>query len=132
MKILLISIVSMLSVQCKHVNNEDNNQASVVSEMQEPVIKVISKDMFKAAVSNKDVQLVDVRTPDEYSGGHIENALNINIYDQDFAQKISKLDKDKPVYIYCRSGARSQSAASQMKDLGFKSIIDLKGGYMNY
>jgi rhodanese-related sulfurtransferase len=102
------------------------------SETQEPIIKVLPKESFKAAISGNTVQLIDVRTPEEYIDGHIEGALNINVQDQKFAEQISKLDKTKTVYIYCRSGSRSQMAASQMKTLGFKSIIDLKGGYMNY
>lgn len=132
MKILFFSLISILTIQCKQVDANETVLLNMQSETQEPIIKVLSKESFKAAISGNTVQLIDVRTPEEYIDGHIEGALNINVQDQKFAEQISKLDKTKTVYIYCRSGSRSQMAASQMKTLGFKSIIDLKGGYMNY
>jgi rhodanese-related sulfurtransferase len=132
MKILFFSLISILTIQCKQVDANETVLLNMQSETQEPIIKVLPKESFKAAISGNTVQLIDVRTPEEYIDGHIEGALNINVQDQKFAEQISKLDKTKTVYIYCRSGSRSQMAASQMKTLGFKSIIDLKGGYMNY
>lgn len=97
-----------------------------------PKIKVIPPKEFKAQVVNKNVQLVDVRTPQEFQEGAIAHAKNINVNDAKFKENIAKLDKKKPVYIYCRSGARSQSAAKIMVDLGFEQVIDLQGGYMNW
>ncbi|MBS4041329.1 MAG: rhodanese-like domain-containing protein [Flavobacteriales bacterium] len=97
-----------------------------------PKIKVIAPKEFKAQVVNKDVQLVDVRTPQEFQEGAIAHAKNINVNDAKFKENIAKLDKKKPVYIYCRSGGRSQTAAKIMVDLGFEQVIDLQGGYMNW
>lgn len=97
-----------------------------------PKIKVIVPKEFKAQVVNKEVQLVDVRTPQEFQEGAIAHAKNINVNDAKFKENIQKLDKKKPVYIYCRSGARSQTAAKIMVELGFENIIDLQGGYMNW
>lgn len=132
MKILLLSIFTILSIQCKEAQTSETLNATNLNEGQEMAIQVLNKSDFKKAIVGQNVQLVDVRTPEEFSGGYIEGAININIYDKTFADKISKLDKSKPVYVYCRSGARSQFAAKQMQQLGFTSIIDLKGGYMNY
>ena len=73
-------------------------------------------------------QLVDVRTPEEYAAGHIEGARLINIYDADFTDQINKLDKAKPVMVYCAAGSRSGSAAKQMSKMGFKKVYDLAGG----
>lgn len=92
-------------------------------------IKIVTKAEFKTAIES-DVQLVDVRTPQEFKDGYIKNAININIYDADFETKIQSLDKTKPVYVYCKSGGRSQQAAHKMIDLGFTEVIDLQGGYM--
>ncbi|MCB9053053.1 MAG: rhodanese-like domain-containing protein [Lewinellaceae bacterium] len=76
-------------------------------------------------------QLIDVRTPEEYNEGHIEGAVNIDFYADDFEQQLQqKLDKGKPVLLYCRSGSRSAQSAEQMKALGFKEMYDLKGGFM--
>lgn len=132
MKILLLSIFTILSIQCKEAQTSETLNATNLNEGQEMAIQVLNKSDFKKAIAGQNVQLLDVRTPEEFSEGFIEGAININIYDKTFADKISKLDKSKPVYVYCRSGARSQSAAKQMQQLGFTSIIDLKGGYLNY
>lgn len=94
-------------------------------------IKILDTETFKAAINEKDVQLVDVRTPREYNLGHIKNALNIDYLNPSlFKTSFEKLDKDKPLYIYCRSGNRSQKAARILVDMGFNKIYDLKGGYL--
>lgn len=97
-----------------------------------PKIKIIDPQEYKSLVVNKPVQLIDVRTPEEFQEGAIAHAKNINVNDPNFKANIEKLDKKQPVYIYCRSGARSQSAAKVMIDLGFEQVIDLQGGYMNW
>ncbi len=76
--------------------------------------------------------LIDVRTPEEFSKGHLQNALNINWNGGDFQSQISKLDKTKPVFVYCLSGGRSGSAASQMRSDGFQQVFELNGGIMKW
>lgn len=96
-------------------------------------IKVISPQEVKEAVYDSGShQLVDVRTAEEFQAGHLKNAQNICVTDDDFKENIAKLDKDKPVYLYCRSGKRSATAAKILKDLGFKEIYDMEGGYLNW
>ncbi|MDT0293335.1 rhodanese-like domain-containing protein [Mesonia ostreae] len=96
-------------------------------------IEILSATEFKEAVTNKEVQLVDVRTPEEFKEGEIDDALNIDfLQNESFTTQFEKLDKEEPVYIYCRSGNRSGKAAKQLKQMGFKEIYDLDGGYMNY
>lgn len=94
---------------------------------------VLDVTEYKEAVINKDVQLVDVRTPREYRSGHLGNARNIDYYkSKQFVEAFEALNKEKPVYIYCRSGARSAKAAQKLIALGFKKIYDLKGGILNW
>ncbi|MFL1896311.1 rhodanese-like domain-containing protein [Aquimarina sp. 2-A2] len=96
-------------------------------------IKILDVASFKEAVLGKNVQLVDVRTPREYEAGHIDNAINIDYFKLDkFKQSFDALDKEKPVYVYCRSGNRSQKAARKLLGMGFNTVYDLKGGYMFY
>lgn len=93
-------------------------------------VESIDIETVKVEVIGKDVQWVDVRTPQEFNAGHIDDAINIDITDSEtFAKKFEKLDKDKPLYIYCQVGGRSKRAAAQLKDMGFKSIFDYSGGY---
>jgi rhodanese-related sulfurtransferase len=97
---------------------------------QDPKIKVLNSAEYKKEIGQGSVQLVDVRTAGEYKGGSIPGALNIDVSNGVFDNEIQKLDKTKPVYVYCRSGARSQTAAQKMVVLGFSQVIDLRGGYL--
>ena len=96
-------------------------------------ITILDKTTFNEAIQAGPVQLVDVRTPEEYQAGFIKDAVNIDFFDEaNFTTKFEKFDKDKPIYVYCRSGNRSQKAAAKLVAMGFKEIYDLKGGYMNW
>lgn len=84
---------------------------------------------FDAMLQKKpNAQLIDVRTPEEYKSGYISGAVNLNIYGDNFAQQLAKLDKNKPVMVYCAKGGRSADAADQLKQAGFSEIYDLEGG----
>ena len=74
------------------------------------------------------MSVIDVRTPGEFAQGHIQGAVNVDVEDAAFATNIGKLPKDKPYFVYCRSGNRSGVATSKMADLGFTEIYDLQGG----
>jgi thioredoxin 1 len=94
---------------------------------------VLNPQAYKAAMNDKaDEILVDVRTPEEYAEGHINGALNINWNDPAFMDEMAKLDKNKPVFVYCKSGGRSGQAAEALKGMGFKEIYDLEGGIMGW
>ncbi|HUH29193.1 rhodanese-like domain-containing protein [Gelidibacter sp.] len=93
---------------------------------------ILSPSSFKEEISDKKVQLIDVRTPEEYQEGHIKNAVNIDFLADGFDQKFDNFNKDEPLYIYCRSGNRSAKAAKILSELGFEKIYDLEGGYLNY
>ena len=92
-------------------------------------IEVLEPEVYQLHVEGSPEQFVDVRTAKEFGQGHIEGAENIDFLEEGFLSKMQKFDKDKPLYIYCRSGNRSSKAAAQLTEAGFKKIIDLKGGY---
>jgi rhodanese-related sulfurtransferase len=117
-KIILLFLIAFITYSCQ--SQKDSR------------IKIVPKSEFQLIVANENVQLIDVRTPQEYADGFIKGAKNINVNDTNFESEIQKLDKTKPVYIYCRSGARSQTAAKKMVELGFNQVVDLQGGYMNW
>ena len=95
-------------------------------------IHVLTPLEFKNRISGGNVQLVDVRTPLEYRRGHIADAINIDFYSSDFFRELEKLDKYRPVFLYCRSGVRSRRAAEKLAILDFEEIYDLKGGILNW
>ncbi len=89
----------------------------------------LKPDAFEQMLkSDATVQLIDVRTPSEFQGGHIDGALNLNIQDAEFAQKMEQLDKNRPVMVYCAKGSRSADAATRFNKAGFPKVYDLKGG----
>ena len=75
-------------------------------------------------ISN-DYLIIDVRTPDEYKSGHIENAINIEW--QDIKTISSNISNDKKIYLYCRSGNRSGKATEILKNIGYKDVINIGG-----
>jgi len=105
---------------------------SIAQNTNGSTIKNIEPNELKSVLSNNNVQLLDVRTPNEYNSGHIKGSVNMNYYDQDFSEQVLSLDKNKPVYVYCRSGVRSKYSSDILKKLGFKKIYNLKGGILNW
>ncbi len=76
--------------------------------------------------------LLDVRTPDEFSKGHLVKAQNIDYRNPNFQAQIKELDKTKPVFVYCLAGARSAAAVEILRQNGFNTVYDLKGGYLQW
>tara|TARA_R110002049_G_scaffold85670_3_gene217837 strand:+ start:892 stop:1260 length:369 start_codon:yes stop_codon:yes gene_type:complete len=96
-------------------------------------IELLNPLQFEQAIDDKNVQLIDIRTPLEYAEEHIEGSVNIDFLSQEsFKTAVQKLDKTKALYIYCRSGAISEKAAKQLQGLGFELIYDLRGGFLNW
>ncbi|MGB2458461.1 MAG: thioredoxin domain-containing protein [Flavobacteriales bacterium] len=85
---------------------------------------------FQTAIEKEGGIILDVRTPQELSSGAIENASTIDFYDPDFERKISKIQKDKTVYVYCKSGGRSSQAAKLLVKSGQAKVVNLSGGIM--
>jgi len=76
--------------------------------------------------------IIDVRTPDEFSKGHLSNANNYDWNGNEFEKQIAPLDKSKPVFVYCLSGGRSSSAANKMRSDGFTQVYEMDGGIMKW
>lgn len=93
-------------------------------------IKLLKASDFKEVIADNNVQLIDVRTPEEYNEGTIGNATLMDIYASDFENKIDTLDKTRPVAVFCHSGPRSTQAARMLAQKGFTLIYNLQGGIM--
>jgi phage shock protein E len=127
-RILVIGLIVISLVACK---NEPKKGIPNPSENRESlVIESISIDELKVLENN--IQLVDVRTPEEFASGYIKNAININIRDKAFLESTVLLDKSKPVYVYCKAGSRSKIATKALRDAGFAQVIDVQGGFREW
>ena len=118
----LVSILSFLFLLSIWSCNGQNSTAT--TEVQNVDVKA-----FEALIQKGNVQLIDVRTTQEYQEGHIDGASLQNIRNIDFEQNLDKLDKTKPVLVYCKSGGRSARAADMLKEKGFTQIYNLEGGF---
>ncbi len=94
----------------------------------EKAIQVVTSEETQTLLELDNVQLIDVRTPEEYAEGYIENFQNIDFFSATFDEDILKLDKDQPVILYCKKGGRSAKCAEKMLEAGFVKIYDLQGG----
>ncbi|MGF7215437.1 thioredoxin [Spirosoma lacussanchae] len=93
----------------------------------------LSTDDFEQQLKKTPgAQLLDVRTPGEFGGGHLPGATNLDFRNPAFGQNVASLDKTKPVYVYCLSGGRSAEAAKLMREQGFASVYELQGGYLKW
>lgn len=90
----------------------------------------LTADEFEKEITTKEnIQILDVRTPGEFFGGHIKNALQADWNDEkEFERRLAFIDKSKPVYVYCLAGGRSAAAAAKMRKLGYSNVYELKGG----
>ena len=113
---IFFMVVSFLG--CK--NNDQN------------LVQLITFDEFETVSKINGVQLIDVRTPEEYSDGHILNSKNIDFLDENFELYIQKLDKKSPVIVYCQSGGRSAKSALKLLSNSFVKIYDLDGGFSKW
>jgi thioredoxin len=115
MKYTLITLMSLFLLACQSTSKTSN----------------IDVEAFNTAINQgSNIQLVDVRTSEEFLSGHIKNAKNIDVNGPNFEAEVASLYKDIPVYVYCHSGSRSADAANQLSKMGFKQVFNLNGGIM--
>lgn len=95
--------------------------------------KVLKPAAFQEKIAaTENATIIDVRTTEEFAGGHLENAKNIDWTSDGFDTKIAKLDKSNPYFVYCLAGGRSTAAAEHMRELGFKEVYEMDGGIMKW
>jgi phage shock protein E len=120
-------IVLLFSFSLTNCNDSTAQQPATQTAPQ-TAQSVLSPDDFEAKALQVGVQLVDVRTPAEYQTAHIANAANINFNDPSFKVNMEKMDKNKPIAVYCAAGGRSGKSAALLTQMGFKTVYDLQGG----
>ncbi len=79
-----------------------------------------------------DLVVLDIRTPEEFAGPRLPNAVNVDFYAADFAAQLDELDKTATYVVYCRSGNRTSQAIPIMEDLGFEVVYEVDGGIVNW
>jgi len=119
---ILVTMVTFAACQ----NSNSSAQTGSIKE-------TIPVEQFEKKLAQMPgAQLVDVRTPGEYSNGHLKGAVNMNVNGDNYEQQFNTLDKSKPVFVYCLSGGRSGNAAKKMQNMGFKEIYNMDGGITSW
>ncbi|MFC2033306.1 rhodanese-like domain-containing protein [Chloroflexota bacterium] len=108
------------------------SQAELSDQILEDIGIQEAFDLIQRNQGNTAFVIIDVRTPEEFNEGHIENAVNIDFNSETFKEDLDKLDKNKAYFIYCRSGNRSGRAIPVMKKLGFKEVYNLSAGIQEW
>ena len=119
MKKITLFIFLILILGTTSCKNDITNKAKV---------QLITAEEMKGILELEDAQIIDVRTKEEHQKAHIQNAQNIDFNSPTFNEDVAKLDKQKPVILYCKGGARSAKCAQILQEAGFQKIYDLEGG----
>jgi rhodanese-related sulfurtransferase len=128
-RLFYITVLAGFSLGACHSVAQEENQTTqkLVTYSQ------LNATEFKDALAlEKTPQLFDVRTPKEFQAGTITGAKNLNFLDGTFKNAMANLDKNAPVYVFCAAGGRSGKASAALRQEGFTTIIDLKGGYSKW
>ncbi len=115
--LLLIALLALAATQagCSKTDGTDN------------FAHIPAGDFFEGLATGKGV-LLDIRTPREFASGHIPGAVLMDYHHPAFHFELANLDRNAPYFIYCRTGNRTQQAMSLFKELGFSSVVGLRGG----
>ena len=127
----LLLIASLITSGCTIITGERIDTASPTAQVYDITVQK-AYSLIQENEGNSDFVILDVRTPEEYSEGHIEGSINIDYYADDFENSLDELDKEKTYLVYCRSGRRSASARDIMSELGFKNIYNMSGGILDW
>jgi rhodanese-related sulfurtransferase len=132
MKGILIVMIAFLA-GCANTADTTADATPQGVEQGTPTYAVLSVGDFKEKMNGlEEYHLIDVRTPGEVAQGTIASSTNIDFNSANFAAELGKLDKSKPLMLFCRSGSRSARASKVAMDLGFTEIYDLRGGFMSW
>jgi len=125
--ITFVLVMSLIACNGQQSQQRDSSTSGIEvnAKMSSKPISIVDKIDLEQAI------LIDVRTPEEFNAGHIQKALNINFFDENFIEQIQELPTDKPLYIYCRSGKRSLNASKALSQLGLE-VVNLEGGFNAY
>ena len=127
MKKILFSFLILFSFVAVSCGNATSNK-------EQPTDKAYSNvsvtDLNNSISNKEDIIILDVRTSGELKDGYIENALHMDINGSTFKAQAAELEKTKTVYVYCRSGHRSQTASKVLIKMGFSDVRNVEGGFI--
>lgn len=134
-RIAALLVLVVLAAACGGADAEtDAASPDTAAEADAPGVRLVSVTEGAAIQQDPpaDLVILDVRTADEFAAGHLEGAIMLDFYRDDFADQLALLDPDVPYLLYCRSGNRSGQTAALMRELGFVDVADVDGGIQSW
>jgi rhodanese-related sulfurtransferase len=128
---LLVSLTILIAIAGGGCNSTAGGTQNTTESPLQGIHNISAADAYALIRANKDnpnFEIIDIRTPDEYAAGHLENAKLIDYYADNFKAELDKLDRTKSYLIYCRTGSRSGLARDIMEGMGFLSVYNMQGG----
>ena len=130
--IILFSVLIFFSFRIfttdYNAKNETISKISNKDTVSENITVMEAFEMINENLENPNFVILDVRTPEEYNSGHIENSTLIDFRSDNFKEEINELDKNKTYLIYCRTGSRSAFTLKMMTELGFDNAYNMLSG----
>lgn len=123
--VVLVAIVGVFAMFSNGGGAATTTGDAVAANSSSPQLITPANYTSEFVEGGEDHILIDVRTPGEFAGGHIDGAININV--EEIGQRLDEIPTDKPIVLYCRSGNRSSQAARILDNAGFEGIYDLGG-----
>ena len=125
--VLIVCLIAGSTASLRAAGDSTNSSKATVATPRRVEVAEFAK-----LLSQKDVVILDVRTPEEFKAGHIKGAQNIDFLGANFAEAVGKLDKKKPCLVYCAGGGRSAQACKKMSALEFGTLVDLAPGFSGW
>jgi rhodanese-related sulfurtransferase len=131
--ILLIAVIAFAASTAAETSQDTSVDRDASAMPGAIEIRDIAIAEVAQLISQDDsVVILDIRTPGEFSQGHIKGAMNIDYLAGDFATNLAALDRDKTYVIHCQSGNRSGRSLSQFRELGFQKVLHLDAGFTGW
>lgn len=130
MKVTLLALIATVLLACAPQNKEPRSPETIV--VQPGKFEHVSPLEMKVLVKENPGIILDVRTPQETAQGVIKDAVIIDFNGDDFSEKLTELEKGKPVYVYCASGRRSSNTAEMLIQAGYTEVYNLDGGIQSW
>jgi|SRR5690554_949195 len=129
-KAIILSLwVSILIFSCEPSTGSKMNQTNDPSEQAAVIRSVDSQEAKTLLEEDKDLILLDVRTPEEFAEGHLKGAINIDFYATDFQQQLAHLNPHQRYMVYCAVGGRSGKTGQMMEEMGFREVYNVTEGF---
>ncbi|MFI5324041.1 MAG: rhodanese-like domain-containing protein [Thermodesulfobacteriota bacterium] len=131
--LMIFALISLFVMRSQYAYaDEDKSSAQTGAQSVKKIDVEKAHELIEEKKGSPDLIILDVRTKEEYSEGHIEDSVNIDVKSESFKDEIGKLEKSKSYIVHCRTGRRSDTAVKIMEEMGFRDIYKMEGGIVGW